>query len=85
MFATYREALDLVGLSHVATDWNCTALELVHSDEAYTLITRTDSPMAPESLEDPVTVWFHGETEVAPMEFPTLRDAILDLVGPIAQ
>jgi hypothetical protein len=80
----YADALAFVGLTHVATGGNCTALELVHNDECHTLITRTQSAVAPTSLSDPVTVGFYDiDADPTFTEFPTLRDAIADLYGQI--
>lgn len=88
---TFADALALVGLTLTETGGGCTALELRHSDTSYSLITVNypdgDPCFAPESLDEPVLVGFYdteGDEDATFTEFATLRDAIADIYGPIA-
>lgn len=87
---TYGQALALIGLQHVTTGGGCSALELRHSDTTYTWILDTAlEDQAPTAIDSPVTVcYFDDEANTDEPEvstFPTLRDAVLDIYGPIAE
>lgn len=87
--AAFREAVGFMGLEVVHTGGGCTALELRHSDESYTLVTVDlsdgDCCFAPVSLSEPVVTghYMDGETPVF-QSFPTLSAALLEMYGPIA-
>lgn len=83
----YTEALELVGLRRV-TEGAASYLTTDPTGLGETFFTATyDSSRAPSDLEEPTTVTFQsdeGESGDTLHEFPTLRAAILDLYGPLA-
>jgi hypothetical protein len=84
-------ACALLGLEYYHTGGGCTALEMTLSDDAFLMITSTvNEACAPATMDEPVLVGTYASVESAYEgegqweTFPTLRDALLDIYGPIA-
>jgi hypothetical protein len=84
-------ACALLCLEYNHTGGGCSALEMTLSDDAFLMITSVENEAcAPVTMGEPVIVGTYA-SEATALEgegqwetFPTLRDALLDIYGPIA-